>query len=129
MTSYLILGKYSTVGLEGLIADGGTNTEKAARELFTAYGGKVTQFAFCVGEFDFAIWGELPNEAAVSAMKLAVKGMGHVELQSIQLFSSKEVDAIARTSRQGGKAAPAKTAVKAKAKVKPKAAKPKKASK
>jgi uncharacterized protein with GYD domain len=131
MTSYLLLGKYSTIGLEGLLADGGTKTEKAARDLFAAYGGKVSQFAFCVGEYDFAIWGELPDEAAISALKLAVKSMGHVELQSVRLLGAKEVDSIARAAKQGGKTAPAAPAPKAKAKTpKPKAkTKPSKAKK
>ena len=128
MASYLVLGKYTIVGLGGLVSDGGTNTEKAARELLASYGGKVTQFAFCDGEHDFVIWCDLPDETAISAMKLAVKAMGHVELNSIRLFDSKTVDGIARIAKQGGAPANPK-ASKQRQNAKGKATKGKKSSK
>lgn len=100
MNTYLFLGKYTAAGRAGLMKEGGTARERVTIELFEKIiGGKLKNYAFCEGEYDFVVHVDLPDEKSRTAVSLLVTAGGTIEVSSLKLLTPVQMDEIARLAR------------------------------
>lgn len=100
MATYLVLGTYNAKGRGGLIAEGGTSRRDETRRLFeTQLGGKVHYYAFLMGKYDFILIVELADAATFVAPVLLATSGGTFTVDTCQVISPEEFDAIAGKAR------------------------------
>lgn len=108
MVRYLYLGKYTSDGLKGLAAEGGTKRRDATEKLISSIGGKIVEYSFAVGEFDFVLLVEVPDHAAALVAPIMTGASGTVRVLTVPLVSPSEMDDVsvrisAATFRPAGK--------------------------
>ena len=96
MPKYLLQARYNADGVRGVMKDGGTKREAAARSLVESLGGTVESFYFCHGDSDAVVICEFPDVASALAGVLAVNASGAVRLSTIPLITPEEIDAAAK---------------------------------
>lgn len=106
MAKYLVQFSYTKEGLNGLLKEGGSNRDKAARQLVESLGGELEANYFSFGEYDgFLIIDGMDNiDAAAAAM--IVTASGAVKTKTTVLLTPEEVDQATRrtgTYRPPGK--------------------------
>ena len=98
MPKYLIEANYVGEGVSGLLKEGGTRRREAVDELFKSMGGKVEAFYFAFGDKDVYIIGELPDNAAATALALRVNAAGAAMCKTTVLITPQEVDRAVKMS-------------------------------
>ena len=98
MPKYLLKASYNAEGVRGVMKDGGSKREAAARALVKSLGGKVECFYFAHGDTDALVICEFPDVASALAGVMAVNASGLVTASTIPLLSPKEVDEAAQKS-------------------------------
>jgi uncharacterized protein with GYD domain len=99
MAKYLITANYSTEGMKGALADGGTSRKTAIEALATSVGGTVDAVYFGFGQQDVLIICEAPDQVSIAAICMTVVASGAtVSTGAIQLLTAEEVDAAAQMS-------------------------------
>jgi uncharacterized protein with GYD domain len=99
MPKYLFEANYLAKGLNGLIKEGGTRRREAVDELFKSLGGTVESFYFAFGDRDVFIIGDLPDNAAATALTVRVNAAGVTTCRTTVLLTPHEVDeAVKRSS-------------------------------
>jgi uncharacterized protein with GYD domain len=96
MPKYLLKASYNAEGVRGVMKEGGTKREAAARALVESLGGKIEAFYFAHGEADAIVICDFPNQASGLAAVMAVNASGLVTGTTIPLITSAEVDAAAK---------------------------------
>lgn len=100
MNTYLFLGKYTASGRAGLVKEGGSAREKVTFELFEKnIGGKVRNYAFCEGEYDFIVHVDLPDDKVRNAVSLLTTSGGSIEVSSLKLLTPSYIDEVAQIAR------------------------------
>lgn len=92
MPKYLFTGSYSTDGLKGVIAKGGSARVEAVRALADSLGGSLESFYFAFGGTDFYITVDLPDHTVAASLALTVNASGAVTAGTTVLLSAEEVD-------------------------------------
>jgi uncharacterized protein with GYD domain len=92
MPRYLIKARYTPEGLKGLLEDGGTRRREAVINTLNSVGGKLEALYFAMGEDDAFIIVEVPDNAAMAAIGIAVGATGTIRPQTIALLTPEEVD-------------------------------------
>ena len=93
MPKYLIEGKYSVDGVEGLLKEGGSGRRAAVEKAAQSVGGKLEAIYYAFGETDvFAIL-DLPDNASMTALALTVGAAGAVAITTTVLMTPEDVDA------------------------------------
>jgi uncharacterized protein with GYD domain len=72
MPKYLLKASYNAEGVRGVMKEGGTKREAAARALVESLGGKIEAFYFAHGEADAIVICDFPNQASGLAAVMAV---------------------------------------------------------
>jgi uncharacterized protein with GYD domain len=98
MPKYLLKASYNAEGVRGVMKDGGSKREAAARALVKSLGGKVECFYFAHGDADAIVICEFPDVPSALAGVMAVNASGLVTASTIPLLSPKEVDEAAQKS-------------------------------
>ncbi|MCC7032459.1 MAG: GYD domain-containing protein [Acidobacteria bacterium] len=98
MPKYLLQASYSAQGVRGVMKEGGTKREAAARALVESLGGRIEAFYFAHGSADVVVICEFPTEAAGLAAVMAVNASGLVTGTTTPLITSAEMDAAAKMS-------------------------------
>lgn len=99
MAKYLITANYSSDGMKGTLADGGTSRKTAIEALAASVGGSVDAVYFGFGQQDVLIICEAPDHVSVAAICMTVVASGAtISTGSIQLLTAEEVDAAAKLS-------------------------------
>lgn len=93
MAKYLVCGKFTAEGAEGLRREGGTGRRDALGKLAESLGGSLEAFYFAFGEVDTAIIVDLPTPQAAAALALAVGEAGRVTMTTTVLLTPEQVDA------------------------------------
>ena len=96
MPKYLLKASYTAEGVRGVMKEGGTKREAAARALVESLGGKVESFYFCHGDADAVVICDFPDIASALAGVMAVNASGAVVASTTQLISAADVDAAAK---------------------------------
>ncbi len=92
MPKYLYYGSYTAEGYKGLMAEGGTKRADAVRKALKGIGGSVEAFYFSLGENDFYVIIDLPDNISVTAFSLAGNMSGSFTMKTVALLSPTEVD-------------------------------------
>ncbi len=98
MPSFLFKASYSTEGVRGVAAKGGSARRDAIEALFSANGGRMEAFYFAFGETDAYVFGEVPDNETATAVALAVNSSGLASVTTVALLTPEEVDAAAKRS-------------------------------
>lgn len=94
MAKFLYLGKYTADGLKGLAADGGTRRKAAIEQFASSIGGKILEYSFAVGEYDFVVIADVPDNAAGLIAPIMTGASGTVNLLTVPLVSPQEIDEV-----------------------------------
>ena len=98
MAKYLITGSYTTSGINGVIAEGGSGRRDAVGKLAESVGGKLESFYWAFGSDDFHIVIDLPSDEAAAAIAMTVGSAGAATLRTTVLLTAEQVDAAAKLS-------------------------------
>jgi uncharacterized protein with GYD domain len=91
MAKFLIHGKYTQAGFQGVVKEGFGAREAYIRTLMESVGGKVEAFYFAYGQDDVIVLIDADASAA-AAISLAVNQSGSVELSTTPLLTAAEMD-------------------------------------
>lgn len=90
----MYLGKYTTEGLKGLAAEGGTKRLQATERLVTSIGGTIVEYFFAVGEYDFVLIVDVPDNATGLVAPILTGSSGTVRVLTVPLLSPSEMDEV-----------------------------------
>ncbi|HEU0073122.1 MAG TPA: GYD domain-containing protein [Dehalococcoidia bacterium] len=88
MPSYIILGKYTTQGIQSIKQS--PARVDAARKAIEAAGGKMGDFRLTLGQYDFVVEAEAPTEEAYATLMLAIASGGTIATETLRAFSEAE---------------------------------------
>ncbi|MCP2242321.1 GYD domain-containing protein [Lentzea aerocolonigenes] len=91
MAKFLIHGRYTQAGYQGLVKEGFGAREAYIRTLMESVGGKVEAFYFTYGQDDVIVLIDADVSAA-AAISLAVNQSGSVELSTTPLLTAADMD-------------------------------------
>ena len=92
MATYIVLGNFTDQGIRNV-----KDTRKRAdalKEMAKKVGATVTQVYWTLGQYDIVAILDAPDDAAVTALLLAVGGLGNVRTQSLRAFTPDEMGEI-----------------------------------
>jgi uncharacterized protein with GYD domain len=92
MDKYLFQVRYTADGAKGLLADGGTARRAATEKAIEGVGGKMEAFYFALGEIDAYVIADLPDDASLIAIELAVNATGRINSRTVKLIAPEDVD-------------------------------------
>jgi uncharacterized protein with GYD domain len=92
MPKYLIKARYTSEGLKGLKAEGGTGRREVVANMLKSVGGRLESMYFVMGEDDVILIAEAPDNAAITAVSLTTSASGAVHTQTIGLLTPEDVD-------------------------------------
>jgi len=92
MRKYLFYGSYTPKGFQGLIKEGGSSRIEAAKLALESAGGSLESFYFALGEKDFYIIVNLPDDVSTAAISLAGNASGTFDINTVVLLTPEEMD-------------------------------------
>lgn len=95
MARFLYLGKYTAEGLKGLVAEGGSKRRDATEQMVKSIGGRVLEYDFTVGEYDFILMVEVEDQLAGLVAPLLAGSSGTVRVVTVPLVSPQQMDDVA----------------------------------
>ncbi|MGH8802367.1 MAG: GYD domain-containing protein [Casimicrobiaceae bacterium] len=96
MAKYLIKANYTAEGAKGVVHDSGTGRRAAVEKLLASVGGRLDAFYFAFGDTDLYVIADLPDNAAVAALSLAVAQSGKASTRTVVLMTAEEMDVATR---------------------------------
>jgi uncharacterized protein with GYD domain len=98
MPKFLITASYTPEGARGLLKEGGSSRRAAVQKLLDSAGGKLEAFYFALGHEDAFVIVDVPDNAAVVAVSLAVNASGAVRISTTPLIAPDDLDAASKKS-------------------------------
>ena len=98
MPKFLITGSYTAEGTRGLMKEGGSGRRAAVQKSLDSVGGKLEAFYFAFGKDDAYVIVDVPDNASVIAVSLAVNASGVVRVSTTPLISPDDLDAASKKS-------------------------------
>jgi len=95
MPKYLIQGSYTSEGVKGLMAEGGSARMAAGTAACESVGGTIESFYFAYGDADVVAIAEFPDSASATAVSLLINASGAIAVTLTPLVTADEVDAAA----------------------------------
>mgnify|MGYP001063683114 FL=1 len=92
MPTYMIKASYTAEGTRGLLKDGGTGRRDAIEALITSRGGTLKGFYYAFGDDDLYIIADLPSNADIVAVSLAINASGGAKVRANTLMDADEID-------------------------------------
>jgi uncharacterized protein with GYD domain len=92
MPKFLIEANYSADGIKGLRAEGGSARVAATKAVVESLGGALECFYFAFGDTDAFIIVDLPDNATVAAVQMAVNGSGSISSRTVVLLTPSDMD-------------------------------------
>jgi len=92
MPKYLLQGSYTTEGIKGILAGGGSQRKRAVEEAAKSVGGKLEAFYFAFGENDALAVVDVPDTASAAAISLAANVSGGIQCKTTLLITPEEMD-------------------------------------
>jgi uncharacterized protein with GYD domain len=93
VSKYLIEASYTAEGVKGVLKEGGSGRRAAIEQLITGAGGKVESFYFVFGDDDVIVVVDMPDNATMAAVSLAVSAAGGATTAVRVLLTPEEIDA------------------------------------
>ncbi len=92
MPKYLLKISYTTEGVKGVLAKGGTARKEAASAAAKSAGGSLEELYFAFGSTDAYCIGEFPDNASAAALALTVSSAGGATVETVALLTTDEID-------------------------------------
>ena len=92
MPKYLVMANYTSEGMKGLMAKGGTARRSAVEKMAAELGGRLESFHFAFGDHDAFVIVDLPDNTAAAAVVMAVSASGMAAARTTVLLTPEEVD-------------------------------------
>ena len=96
MPKYLLKASYTSAGVKGVAADGGSSRVEAVSAAADSVGGSLEAFYFAFGDADAYVIADLPDNEAATAVALTVNASGRASIETVALITPEEVDAAAK---------------------------------
>jgi uncharacterized protein with GYD domain len=96
MPKYLVEASYTADAIKGLRSEGGSARVAATKALIEGLGGTLECFYFAFGDTDAFIVADLPDNATVAAVQMAVNGSGTISSRTVVLLTPGEIDEAAK---------------------------------
>jgi uncharacterized protein with GYD domain len=96
VAKYLVIANYTSEGVQGVIAKGGTARREAVEKMAADLGGHVESFYFGFGEDDAYVTVDLPDNVSAASIGLAVGASGKATCRTVVLLTPEEIDAAAK---------------------------------
>ena len=96
MPKYLWKASYTTAGVKGVAAEGGSARREAVGRAVGSVGGTMEAFYFAFGDADVYVIVDLPDNEAATALALVVNSSDAVTLETVSLLTPEEVDAASK---------------------------------
>ncbi|MGP3690616.1 GYD domain-containing protein [Streptomyces sp. IBSNAI002] len=96
MPKYLIHVTYTSEGLKGLLAEGGSGRQRAVEETLASVGGTLDAMYFAMGQDDLYCLVDVPDQTTMAAVAMAARASGAVVSKAVPLLSVAEMDQAAR---------------------------------
>jgi len=96
MPKYLVQANYVGNGIKGLLKEGGSSRRAVVEKLFKSGGGKLETFYYAFGETDLYVIADMPDNASMAAVALAVAASGIINLKTTVLMTPEELDNAAK---------------------------------
>jgi uncharacterized protein with GYD domain len=98
MAKYLLHGNYMGDGLKGLLKEGGSSRRAAMEKALKSLGGTVECFYYALGEDDYFIIADMPDNVSAAALTLTVRASGAGTMKTTVLMAPEEMDEVVRKS-------------------------------
>src|SRR5438067_4355448 len=99
MPKYLVKGRYTSDGLKGLAREGSSRRHADIARTIESAGGKMEALYFALGDADFYIIYDAPDNISAVALSVVANRSGFVTSKIIALLTSDEMDqAIKKTT-------------------------------
>jgi uncharacterized protein with GYD domain len=95
---YLLKASYTTAGVKGVAAEGGSARREAVGRAVGSVGGTMEAFYFAFGDADVYVIVDLPDNEAATALALVVNSSDAVTIETVCLLTPEEVDAASKKS-------------------------------
>jgi uncharacterized protein with GYD domain len=92
MAKFLVDFTYTSEGLKGLLAEGGTKRKQAIEQLVKSLGGKLEAYYFAFGKADGFTILDMPDNTSAATASLVVSASGAVSTHVTVLLTPEEVD-------------------------------------
>jgi uncharacterized protein with GYD domain len=92
VSKYLIEASYTADGLKGVLKEGGSARRAAVEQVIKAAGGTVESFHFVFGDEDVIVVVDLPDNATMAAVSLAISAAGGATTAVRVLLTPEEID-------------------------------------
>lgn len=92
MAKYLIRGNYVGDGVKGLLSEGGTKRQEAARAAIESVGGTLDCMYYAFGDTDVYGVCDMPDDASATALSLLINSSGAVVVSLVPLMTPDDVD-------------------------------------
>lgn len=96
MPKYLIQANYVGEGIKGLLKEGGSSRRGAIEKLVSSLGGSLESVYYAFGDTDVFVIVDMPDNASMTAVALAVGASGAVTVKTTVLMTPEEVDEAAK---------------------------------
>lgn len=95
MGHYLFRASYTQSGIQGVLKEGGSGRMPAIEALVSGLGGRIEAAYWALGDDDFIMIAELPDNAAAAAATATVSATGTSRVTTTALLTAAEMDAAA----------------------------------
>ena len=96
MPKFLVKASYTQEGLKGLLKEGGSSRKATIDHLISGLGGTMDGFYYAYGDADVYVIADVPDDATMMAVSLAVGASGSVTLSTTVLVDPETVDEAAK---------------------------------
>ena len=94
MPKYMFSGSYTSEGVAGLLAEGGTARRDEAARIAEMLGGTLDAYYWCYGDTDFMCIMDVPDSAKIAKLALHIGASGTFSGKLTPLISVEEMDDI-----------------------------------
>ncbi len=92
MAKYMVTASYTKEGLQGLLKEGGSSREATVKALIEGMGGTMEGWWYAFGDSDVIVVVDIPDDASMAAVSLAIGATGSVSLNTTVLMDSATID-------------------------------------
>jgi uncharacterized protein with GYD domain len=92
VSKYLIIANYSSDGVKGVLASGGSARRAAVATAIETLGGSLESFYFGFGDDDAYVVVDLPDNVAAASISMQVGASGMASTRTVVLLTPEEVD-------------------------------------
>ena len=92
MGTYIVLSSFTEQGLRGIKDT--TKRADAVKDLAKKFGVTAKEFFWTLGTYDVVVVFDAPDDASMTALGLAIGGLGNVRTQTLRAFTRDEMNGI-----------------------------------